>query len=185
MLISRLFCFSYEISPQLRARLRMREQPREDLPWNEWRTGRRRSNSFPDASEGETSGGENTNQRELHHDDIRGDTSTDPRINDSRGDTRDDARVAWNENKRPRSAWHGNHRMTFTEWLDSKEALERSRPSSARARNEHDKDDISHERQTAKSYEEWLRRKDQEALEKEEMLRKKAKKKFHRTYKRK
>ena len=78
--------------------------------------------------------------------------------------------------------------MTFTEWLDNKEALERTRPMSAHAaRNEQHRDGGNHERQlqTAKKYEEWLRKKDQEALEQEEMLRKRATRKFHRTHKKK
>lgn len=110
---------------------------------------------------------------------------------DTRDDTRDDhavdTRVAWNEKKRPQSAWHGNSRMSFNEWLDKKEAMERCRPVSTLERNEQDQDDIDHERQvqTAKKYEEWLRKKDEEALEQEEMLRKRAKKKFHRTLKKK
>lgn len=78
--------------------------------------------------------------------------------------------------------------MTFTEWLDSKEALERTRPASAHAvRNKQQREGVGHERHlhNAKKYEEWLRKKDQEALKQEEMLRKNAIKKFHRAYKKK
>ena len=152
------------MSPQLRARLKMRGQPRENLPWNEWRT-RRRSGSIPDGSEGETEGGEST----------RVDTGVDTRV---------DTRVAWNDKKSSQSAWHGNARMTFTEWLDNKEALERARPMSAHtSRNAEHRDDVNdHKQQTGWKYEEWLRRKDQEALEQEEMLRKRAMRKFHRTH---
>ena len=166
------------MSPQLRARLKLRGQPRENLPWNEWRT-KRRSGSIPDGSEGETEGGENSNHREL--------SNTEARV-DTRVGTHVDTRVAWNEKKGPQSSWHGNSRMSFTEWLDNKEAMERTRPMSAHAaRNEQQRDGVGHERhlQTAKKYEEWLRKKDQEALEQEEMLRKKATRKFHRTYKKK
>jgi len=165
---------SYQLSPQLRARLNLRGQPRENLPWNEWRT--RRSGSIPGGSEGETEA-ENTNHRELSNKDARVDT---------RVDTNVDTRVAWHEKKAPQS--HGNSRITFTEWLDNKEALERTRPTSAHAKmNEQHRDVVGHGRhlQTAKRYEEWLRKKDQEALEQEEMLRKKAIRKFHRTYKKK
>lgn len=105
---------------------------------------------------------------------------------DKRVGTHVDTRVAWHEKKGPQS--HGNSRMTFTEWLDNKEALERTRPTSPQAaRNEQHRDGVGHERhlQTAKKYEEWLQKKDQEALEQEEMLRKRATRKFHRTYKKK
>ncbi|XP_020631258.1 uncharacterized protein LOC110068219 [Orbicella faveolata] len=165
----------YQISPQLRARLKLRGQPRENLPWNEWRT-RRRSGSIPDGSEEETEA-ENINHRELSNKDARV---------DKRVGTHVDTRVAWHEKKGPQS--HGNSRMTFTEWLDNKEALERTRPTSPQAaRNEQHRDGVGHERhlQTAKKYEEWLQKKDQEALEQEEMLRKRATRKFHRTYKKK
>ena len=105
---------------------------------------------------------------------------------DTRVGTHADARVAWHEKKGPQSP--GNSRMTFTEWLDNKEALERTRPASAyAARNEQQREGVGHKRHlhNAKNYEEWLRKKDQEALEQEEMLRKKAIKKIHRTYKKK
>lgn len=164
----------YQISPQLRARLKLRGQPRENLPWNEWRT-KRRSGSVPDGSEGETEA-ENINPRELSNKDARVDTRVAAHV---------DTRVAWHE-KGPQSP--GNSRMTFTEWLDSKEALERTRPASAHAvRNKQQREGVGHERHlhNAKKYEEWLRKKDQEALEQEEMLRKNAIKKFHRTYKKK
>ena len=175
-----LFCFRYQISPQLRARLQMREQPRENLPWNEWRTGRRRSNSFPDVKEAENSGPINTNQGELHKDE-----RSDKRA-EIRGETRNETLVAWNEKRRPESARHGTHRrMTFTEWLDNKEALDRSRPTSAQRRNVNAKDNVNHHSQTVKAYKEWLRKKDREALEKEETLRRRGKKKVYRTYPRK
>lgn len=170
----------YQISPQLRARLQMREQPRENLPWNEWRTGRRRSNSFPDVKEAENSGPINTNQGELHKDE-----RSDKRA-EIRGETRNETLVAWNEKRRPESARHGTHRrMTFTEWLDNKEALDRSRPTSAQRRNVNAKDNVNHHSQTVKAYKEWLRKKDQEALDKEETLRRRGKKKVYRTYHRK
>lgn len=165
----------YQISPQLRARLKLREQPRENLPWNEWRK-KKRSGSVPDGSEGETEA-ENIHHRELSNKDARVDT---------RVGTPVDTRVAWHEKKGPQSP--GNSRMTFTEWLDNKEALERTRPASAHAaRNDQQREGVGHKRHlhNAKKYEEWLRKKDQEALEQEEMLRKRATKKFHRTYKKK
>lgn len=169
---------SFQISPQLRARLNLRGQPRENLPWNEWRT-RRRSGSIPDGSEGEAEGGESINHGKLDNKDTCVNAGVDTRV---------DTRVAWNEKKSPQSAWHRNARMTFTEWLDQKEVMERTRPMSAHAaRSEQSRDDNDHERQlqTARKYEEWLRKKDQEALEQEEKLRKKAMRKFHRTYKKK
>lgn len=156
------------MSPQLRARLKLRGQPRENLPWNEWRT-KRRSGSIPDGSEGETEEGENINHREL--------SNTDAHV-DTRVATNVDTRVAWNEKKGPQFSWHGNSRITFTEWLDNKEAMERAGQTSMHAaKNEKHRDGIGHE--------EWLRKKDQEALEQEETLRKKAIRKFHRTYKKK
>ena len=168
------------MSPQLRARLKMCGQPRENLPWNEWRT-RRRS----DGNEGETEG-EGESRGKLNNKDTRVDTGVDTRVN-TRVETRVDTRVAWNDKKGPQPACHGNTRMTFTEWLDKKEAMERTRPISAHAaRGEQHRNDNDHERQlqTARKYDEWLRKKDQEALEQEEMLRKRAMGKFHRTYKR-
>ena len=158
----------------------MRERPRENLPWNEWRAGRRRSSSLQAANKDENLGPENTNQGELHKDEL-----SDKRA-DIRGEMREETRVAWNEKRRPESARYGTQcRMTFTEWLNNKEALDRSRPTSAQRRNEHAKDDTNHQSQTTKAYKEWLRKKDQEALEKEEMLGRKGKKKVHRTYHRK
>ncbi|KAL9975916.1 hypothetical protein ACROYT_G013135 [Oculina patagonica] len=170
----------FQISPQLRARLKLRGQPRENLPWNEWRT-KRRSGSIPDGSEEETERGESINHGKLDNKDTCVETGVDTRV---------DTRVAWNEKKstHTQSAWHRNARMTFTEWLDQKETMERTRPMSAHAaRSEQHRDDNDHARQlqTARKYEEWLRKKDQEALEQEEMLRKKAMRKFHRTYKKK
>lgn len=166
----------FQMSPQLRARLKLRGQPRENLPWNEWRTqARRRSSSNPDGSEEESERGENRNHRE-------------PNNQDTRGETRRDSFQAWNERKGSQAALHGNARMTFTEWLDRKEAMERTRPMSAHAarRDQHgDDEDNDRQLQSAWRYEEWLRKKNQQALEQEEMLRKRAMKKFHRTYKRK
>ena len=76
--------------------------------------------------------------------------------------------------------------MSFTEWLESKEILGRVRPVTARARNEQEnKDDMDQERQNSKKYEEWLLKKDREALKQEEMLRRKAKIKFQRAHKNK
>lgn len=94
---------------------------------------------------------------------------------------------AWSENKRPQTARHGNSRMSFTEWLDRKEAsAERMRPVTAAVRRQQDhKGDFEHERQWQKSkkHEEWLLKKDLEALEQEEMLRRKAKIKFQKAHK--
>ena len=97
--------------------------------------------------------------------------------------------VAWNEKKpRPQTARHGVSRMTFTEWLENREGSERIRPISAHVRGEEGhKEDIDYERQlhAPKKYEEWLLKKDLEALEQEEKLRRKAKKKFQRTHRNK
>lgn len=77
--------------------------------------------------------------------------------------------------------------MTFTEWLDKKEAsAEKMRPVTAGVRRQQDhKGDFEHERQWQKSkiYEEWLLKKDLEALKQEEMLRRKAKIKFQKAHK--
>lgn len=152
------------ISPQLRARLKLRDQPRENLPWNEWRT-KVRSGSLPGKSD-ENSAAQYMKHKELQQKDVR--------------------LVAWNEKNRPQTARHGSSRMSFTEWLESKEILGRVRPVTARARNEQEnKDDMDQERQNSKKYEEWLLKKDQEALKQEEMLRRKAKIKFQRAHKNK
>ena len=77
--------------------------------------------------------------------------------------------------------------MSFTEWLDRKEAsAERTRPVTAVVRRQQDhKRDFEHEKQWQKSkkYEEWLLKKDLEALKQEEMLRRKAKIKFQKAHK--
>lgn len=154
------------ISPQLRARLQLRDQPRENLPWNEWRT-KVRSGSLPGKSS-ENSAAQYMKQKELSQQNTR--------------------LVAWNEKKRPQTARHGTSRMSFTELPDKKEGSEKIRPMTARARSEQDlKEDLDHERQLHKSkrFEEWLLQKDQEALEQEQMLRRKAKIKFQRAHKNK
>jgi len=153
------------ISPQLRARLQLRDKPRERLPWNEWKT-RIRSGSLPGKSD-QNSAEQFMKHKELQQNSVRLD--------------------AWNEKKpRPKTARHGNSRMSFTEWLENKEGSERTRPMTTRVRSDQEhKDDDDQERHlhASKKFEEWLLKKDLDALEQEEKLRRKAKIKFKRAYK--
>lgn len=152
------------ISPQLRARIRLRDLPREKLPWNEWKR-RIRSGSLPGSDE-------NSAEQYMKHKDHQ---------------SKDEHHVAWNERKsRPKTARHRSSRITFTEWLDNNKPSVKTRPSSARSQSqERHKDDKEHDKHlySAMSYEDWLIKKDLEVLEQEEKLRRKAKIKFHRTQK--
>lgn len=154
----------FGISPQLRVRKSRRDQPREELPRNKWKT-RTRSGSLP--GQGEYSPEQFMKNKELQ--------------------STNDHHIAWNERKsRPKSAKQGSSRITFTEWLDNKKSSQRTRATSARAQSkERRKDDVEHEEHfhSSKSYDDWLIKKDLEVLEQQKKLRRKARVKCHRTKK--
>ena len=140
---------SYQVNPQLRSRLATGGIQRERMPWNQWRAVKRTA-FINDESDGENSEDDNLQQKG------RSTEAYDSTLREKK--------------QRVKSGKPSG--ISFAEWLESKEALIKTRPESARPRSDSLGQTNINERQlqATEKYQEWLKRKDQEALEKEERL---------------